>query len=241
LQQHTRRRAKVSVIGPLSALLRRYINADSILELTPNPNDSDVLIANGVAIPENWTKPALSINPPHAPPGWRRGTKLQNVSLASAHGAAGPILKNVDLSAIAIYQLTPWIPGDNPPQIVVVRLGTDAIILRNDPTAASAPLAPRVSIAFDCSAENTNLPLTQQYVVLMGNIFRWIIPKTTGKIVYEQPETEIKPDAGSGVLQPHQVNFQLWAYLTAIAILLWIAGWSTRGGDNKTTSGGKQQ
>jgi hypothetical protein len=235
LVQRTRHRAKIAVIGPLSALLRRYIEADDILEFTPNSGDTDVLLTNGIAIPKNWTKPALSINPPQPPTGWRRGEQLQNFSLTSAHGATGPILKNVDLTAIVIRHLTPWIPGDNPQQIVVARLGTNAIILRNDPTATTTPLPPRVSIAFDCSAENTNLPLTQQYVVLMGNIFRWIIPKSSGKAIYEKPSTETKPDITSNIPRWPRSNFQLWGYLTAIAILFWVAGWATGG---KTTPGG---
>ncbi len=225
LVARARRNAKVAVIGRFPALLRRYIEADDILELTPNLNDADVLVASGIGIPKSWTKPAVSINPPQAPTGWRRGEQLQNVSLTSAHGATGPILKHVDLSGIVIRRLTPWIPGDNPQQIVVARLGDDAIILRNDPSATTSGLTRRVSIAFDCSAENTNLPLTQQYVVLMGNIFRWIIPKPAGKTIYEQPQLEIKPVIGGEVSKRPQENFQLWGYLTAIAILLWIAGW----------------
>ena len=231
LEQRTWRCAKVAVIGPLSALLRRYIDADDILELTPNPNDADVLVTNGVGIPENWTKPVLSINPPSPPTGWRGGETLQNVLLTSAHGADGPILKNVNLSGIAVRNLTPWVLEDNPRQIIVARIGTDAIILRNDPASSNTPLPPRVYIAFDCSEENTNLPFTQQYVVLMGNIFRWIIPKTSGKTIYEQHETEPRiVEISSNVLKPPRENFRFWGYLTAVAILFWITGWAVCGG-----------
>ncbi|MCK5114908.1 MAG: BatA domain-containing protein [Phycisphaerae bacterium] len=243
LVQRSQREAKVAVVGPLSGLLRRYVSADDILQLTPNPKDADVLIANGLAIPANWTKPALSINPPKPLPGWRRGETMQNVVLISAHGAAGPILKNVDLSAVAIRKLTPWIPIDNPTQIIVARLGADAIILRNDPAAGNTPSPRQVYIAFDCSAENTNLPLTQQYVVLMGNIFRWLVPANTGQTIYERPANEnFAADTSSNFIkkieQPRE-DFQLWGYLTAVAILLWLTGWALVGvaGGGKTASG----
>jgi hypothetical protein len=42
----------------------------------------------------------------------------------------------------------------------------------------------RVQVAFDLAAENTNLPVSPQFVVLLANCFRWLAPEGQARPTY---------------------------------------------------------
>ncbi len=60
-------------------------------------------------------------------------------------------------------------------------------------------------------------------------------------MVYEQPQIEPKPDIVGKISQRPQENFQLWGYLTALAILFWITGWSAPRARSNNISGGNNK
>ncbi len=184
LVRRNRRRVRVAILGRSEPMLLRYIAADPLLELWADAKDAHVVIANGVAPPAG--KPALVINPPVAPVGWRKGLLQQNVVLNNADIAGDdPILRGVNFDGIAVRWLAGWIAGNNPVGLPLVRLDDEAVLLRTNPAAAAdVPTARRVTLAFDLAAENTNLAVSEQLVILLANIFRWLSPGGKAEITY---------------------------------------------------------
>lgn len=188
LVRRQRRRVRLAVVGPDEPMLRRYIESDPLLELWGDAKDADVVFINASTVPAAVkNKPALVINPAAAPAGWRRGPQKQNVVLDEADLAADdPILRDVNLAGMAVRRMTPWIAGDFPSGRPLIHIDGEAVLLRNAPAAAAtAPGPRRVYVAFSLAAENTNLTVSEPFVILLANIFRWLAPAGKAEATYE--------------------------------------------------------
>ena len=177
------RRRTVALVGPDEPLLRRYVSADEALLLVASPASADVVIANRDRPPAG--RAALVINPSADPPGWRRGQVLSAVVLDRAHVAADDaILRGVNLRSVAVRRLRPWVGSDTASQQVLVALGDEAVVLRDAPGPGGRQ-ARRVYIAFELSADNTNLGMSEAFAVLLANAVRWLAPGRGARATYE--------------------------------------------------------
>ncbi|NBB95687.1 MAG: hypothetical protein GVY16_08085 [Planctomycetes bacterium] len=172
LARQPREPIRVALIGRDAGMLRRYVEADTLLEPVAGPDDADVVVAVGADAPSG--RPVLRIDPSGAPAGWRRGDRRQAVTLDAADIAADdPLMRNVDVDGMAVRRVTPWIPGDVAAGRAVMLLDGEAVAVRS----SEAPPAggPRwAAIAFDISPENTNLAVSDAFLVLLANAVRWL-------------------------------------------------------------------
>jgi len=166
------RKQKVSLIGADEPVLRRFVEADETLEPAASPADADVAIANRTRPPAGV--PCLVIDPPADPPGWRRGAVWAAVVLGDADVAADPVMRGVELGSVAVRRLRPWVASGTPSQTVLAGRKGAAIMLRTGGGAAAA--ARRVYVAFELSADNTNLAMSEAFVVFLANALRWLAP-----------------------------------------------------------------
>jgi len=175
--------ARVAMIGPDAPLVRRYVNVDPSLQLVAGAEDADIVIANRVEAPKG--KPALMIDPPSAPAGWRRRNQpLEAVELWKADIAADEaVMRHVDLSGVAVRRLRPWVASGAPAQGRLASYGGDALILRDESDAGDG--AKRIYVAFDLAAENTNFPTTDAFVIFLANVMRYLAPAPVGPERYE--------------------------------------------------------
>jgi len=175
---------KIALLGRDEPVLRRYVEADDALEPVGSAAQADVVIANGVRPPAG--KPSLVIDPPGAPPGWRRATQLADVVLNEADvAAADPLLRGVNLEAVAVRRVRPWVQTAGSAQKVLVSLGGEAIVLRDLAAGPAASDARRVYVAFELSSDNTNLAMSEAFVVLLANAVRWLAPVGKARPGYE--------------------------------------------------------
>jgi len=165
---------KVAMIGADCPPVRRFIRVAPWLELAGGVESADVVIANRTDPPA--TLGALVIDPTRSPPGWRRSDEVFSAALGEADVASDdPVMRDVDLSAVAVRRLRPWVATARDVQERLVTLGGDAVVLRSVPQANSG--APRrVHVAFGLEAANTNFSATEAFVIFMANTMRWLVP-----------------------------------------------------------------
>jgi len=162
---------KVSIVGRDEPLVRRFIAIDPALELVADASDADVVVANAADAPAG--KPALVINPPTAPSGWRAGQPVGPVLLRDADIASDdPILEHVDLSGIAVRRVRPWIASGSPPQRRPASLGGDGLLLAEQPVDGPK----RIFVAFDLAEENTNFGASEAFVIFLANAMEFLAP-----------------------------------------------------------------
>ncbi len=175
LARQNSHRVKVTIQGRDEPALRRYIQADPLLELWAGVGDADLIIANGAEPPSGV--PALMINPPKSPPGLQADGVMENILLSRADvSASDDILKNVALAGLAIRQARPWSADRYSMSRAVSLISVEGRILmsRTAPGSSALSTPRRVYTAFDISAENTNIQTDQNFVVLLANVFRWL-------------------------------------------------------------------
>jgi hypothetical protein len=171
LARRPRARVAVALVGRDAPMLRRYVEADDLLELAADPEEADVVIANGADAPID--RPALLIDPPNPPAGWRRGDARRNVTLDAADIAADdPLMAGVNVAGMAVRTVAPWIAGDVAAGEPAMLLDGEALVIRSTDAPGSGPR--RVALAFDISAENTNLAVSEAFVILLANVTRWL-------------------------------------------------------------------
>jgi len=199
---------KVAIIGRDEPLLRRFIQADSALELVGAAGEADFIFANLAEPPPD--KPALVIDPPGDPPGWQRGPLRRAVTLADANVAADhPLLARVHLSAVAVRRVRPWTPLDASALQPLVSIDGGAVILAgplraggsgaglgnggSGPAGQAGPgrggvggdLPARIYVAFELSGDNTNLGTSEAFVVLLANAAGSLAPPGATAAAYE--------------------------------------------------------
>jgi len=177
----------VAFVGEDAPLLRRYVANDPALELVAELAQADLVIANGAAPPPEL--PALVIDPPTPPAGWRRGLALGPLDLGAADVAADdPVVADVNLAGIAVRRARPWVAIDRPVGKLLVSTNDGVLVLRSEPAgpaAEPAGSARRVQVAFSLAPENTNLSISPPLVVLLANAVRWLVPGAGGVARYE--------------------------------------------------------
>jgi hypothetical protein len=169
--------ANVAIIGRPDPLIRRFVRKNPALRLVSDPAKANAVIAIGEEPPAGV--PAIVIDPPKPPTGWRKGKSLENFALRDADVLSDhPILASVDFSAVAVRRATGWEPVSAPPQKRLVSIGPDTMVL-----AQANP--PRVWIAFDTTVENTNFAMTKSFVIFLANVFKHLAPQTRSRVSYE--------------------------------------------------------
>jgi len=193
VRSRTRQKA-VAILGADEPKLRQYVRVDPLLRLVADANDADVVIANEVDPPQ--AKPALAINPPTPPPGWSRADPVGPVLPTEVAPARDdPVMRHVDLSALAIRKVSAWVPAAPLPGIALAARNRQALIVRNDPDASPPESRPprRVSVAFSLYGENTNLTTLEGFVIFLADALRWL---TQGE----------RADGEYGFVSPRQVG-----------------------------------
>jgi len=178
---------KVAIVGRDEPLLRRFIQADRSLELVGQAGEADFVLANLAEPPPD--KPALVIDPPSEPPGWQRGPLRRAITLADANVAADdPLLAGVNLSAVAVRRVRPWTPLEGSAFVPLVSVGGGAVILAG-PSRAGGPAGQgrpaRIYVAFELSGDNTNLGVSESFVVLLANAAASLAPPGGAGPAYE--------------------------------------------------------
>jgi hypothetical protein len=178
---------KVAIVGRDEPLLRRFIQADRALELVGSAGEADFVFANLAEPPPD--KPALVIDPPGDPPGWRRGPLCRAVTLADANVAADdPLLARVDLSSVAVRRVQPWTRLDASAIGPLVSIDGGAVILAGPwrSGGGAAPPGPaRIYVAFELSGDNTNLGMSEAFVILLANAAGLLAPPGKAVATYE--------------------------------------------------------
>jgi hypothetical protein len=176
---------KVAIIGRDEPLLRRFIQADRSLELVGSAGEADFVFANRAEPPPD--KPALVIDPPGDPPGWQRGPLRRAVTLADANVAADdPLLARVNLSSVAVRLVRPWTRLDASALVPLVSIDGGAVILAGPLRAGAGPGQPaRIYVAFELSGDNTNLGVSEAFVVLLANAVGLLAPPGRAATAYE--------------------------------------------------------
>ncbi len=171
----------VAMIGPDRRNVRRFVEADPMLELVADANDADAVIAIHATPPAD--KPALVLSPANAPPGWRLGRPIGPLTLASADVAADdPVMRDVDLAAVAVRRVAPWIATGDRPQVRLVTIDGDALALRTPDRTAPR----RVWIAIDPAPENTDLALHYPMLIWLRNAMSFLLDEAGERgAVYE--------------------------------------------------------
>ncbi len=236
----------VAVMGNALSALQRYIQADPRLMLVADAAQADVVIAQGVLPPNN--KAALVLAPPMSMPGGR-----ESVTFASADIAADdPVMRDVNVAAMAVRRVTPMLPGSMFPHTVLLSLDSQPIIMRTTPERDPASDTPwRVYVAFEISRDNTNIDdIPAPYITLLANAIRWLCPADgeRGRYVCEDISDEIAA-AAAGALGVHEEaptsektrlkvprdlsrlhsSLELRPFLIVAAMVCWIAGWRRMG------------
>ena len=197
-------RRKVAIIGRDEPLLRRFIQADRALELVGAAGEADLIFANLAEPPPD--KPAMVIDPPGDPPGWRRGQLRRAVTLADANVAADdPLLARVNLSSVAVRRVRPWTRLDASALQPLVSIDGGAVILASPWRAGGSGAAgrgpagqggvggggvggggpARIYVAFELSGDNTNLGTSEAFVVLLANAAGSLAPPGATAAAYE--------------------------------------------------------
>ena len=175
---------RVALIGRDDPYLRRFVKVNRTLLPAEGVEDADVVIANGAAPPSG--KPALVINPPRPPGGWRAAAaERESVLLADADIARDDeVMRGVDLTGTAVRRVRPWVRGDFPAGKLLVGHKGGALVVRDEPGAAGEAIR-RVYVAFDIHEDNCTLVRTDAYVVFLANVMRYLAPGTKADVTYE--------------------------------------------------------
>ncbi len=179
---------RVALLGGDEPLLRRFVAIHPTLDAVGDVDRADLVIANGVDAPPG--RPALVIDPPAAPPGWRRGEELTTVLLDGAAIAPDPVTADLDLSGVAVRRVRPWLPA-GPPRRALVAVGGAALIV-----STGLGRDRRVYVAFDLAEQNTNLGRREALVVLLENATFWLSPPRGGRTAYVS-ETPLRAGPGA--------------------------------------------
>jgi len=172
-----RRASGVAMIGRDDPLLRRFVTISPDLRLAADPAKADAVIAVGTHAPA--AVPALVIDPPTPPPGWKVGRVLTRFGLRDANLMGNhPILAHTDLSAVVVRRAAGWLPAAAPPHDVIAAMDADAIVL-----AERSP--PRVYLSFDTAAANTNFAMGESFVIFLANAFKHLAPAGRAGLTYE--------------------------------------------------------
>ena len=171
LVSRTGRVRSVAMIGPDERLIRRFVEADPLLRLVGEPGEADLVIANGIGPPSG--KPAIVINAPRAPAGWRRGEARESVMLESATiDADDPVMRDVSLDGVAVRTVEPFVPtAEGASHKQLCRIEGGALILRS-----TTGRTRRIHVAFGLNEQNTNFAMYDAFVVLLANSARWLSP-----------------------------------------------------------------
>ena len=174
--------AKLAMVGRDDPLVRRFIQINPALRLVEDAALADAVIAIAALPPGD--KPALVIDPPQPPPGYRPGEKLTNLPLRQADlQADSPLLRYVDLAAVAVRQSRGWREGDLASGQKIVSYQGQVLVLAQD-----APR--RLYVAFDFDPENTNFGLTDSFVAFLANATGWLLPQARRQVSY----SALRPD-----------------------------------------------
>jgi hypothetical protein len=160
----------VAIVGRDDPSLRRFVEAADWLEPVASVGEADVAIANQVEPPEGV--PSLVVAPPSPPPACRAGKLRQDVRLGEADVLADdPIMRHVDFRGVAVRRLRGWTA---PPRghVPLATLNGEAIILRDAGGVAAGP--PHVYVAFSIEPENTNLSLSESYVLFLAGAMEYL-------------------------------------------------------------------
>jgi len=171
---------KVCLLGRDEPLLRRFVARHAGLAAVGDAGQADLLIANGVDPPAD--KPALVVDPPSSPPGWRRGGKLEAIVLDKLNVAPDPIMAYVDLSGVAVRRVQPWVPIAASWSESLAHDGRGAFIVK---PAAAAGGVRRVCVAFDLAETNTNLGTEPpKLVIFLANVVEYLSPGVGGGVSF---------------------------------------------------------
>ena len=174
--------AKLAMVGRDDPLVRRFIQINPALRLVEDAALADAVIAIAALPPGD--KPALVIDPPQPPPGYRPGEKLTNLPLRQADlQADSPLLRYVDFAAVAVRQSQGWREGDLSSGQKIVSYQGQVLVLAQD-----APR--RLFVAFDFDPENTNFGLTDSFVAFLANATGWLLPQARRQVSY----SALRPD-----------------------------------------------
>jgi len=166
----------VALVGRDNPLIRRFVDVHPSLRAVADPAGSDAVIATAQAAPAG--QPALLIDPPTPPPGWRASKAYAALALRDADVQADhPILAGVDLAGVAIRRSASWTTDGAPAQQRLVAVGADALAL-----AADSPR--RVYLAFDLTGDNTPLVLSKSFVILLANVAKYLLPDLGSQTTY---------------------------------------------------------
>ena len=175
----------VAMTGRDEPMVRRFIRIDPMLLPVGDVKDADVVVAVGAAAPAD--KPALLIDPPAAPAGWRRGETLSDILLRDADVAADdPVMRGVELGSVAVRRVRPWRAAAAAGQRSLMSYKGQSLVVRNSPKAGAAgETAPRqIYVAFDIGGGNTNFAMTDAFVVFLANAMRHLAPGGAGRQSY---------------------------------------------------------
>ncbi len=194
---------RVAVVGRASDALRRYVQADALLQPT-SQGEAELVIAVGVEPPAD--KPALVLMPPSPPTGWQGGEVLQNIALANADAAAdSPLLRDVNLPGMAVRRARAWRAAA--PGLLTVRNRSKAVLSVADQAlavyrAGDDEQPRRIDLAFDISQINTNIDQSDGFLILLANAMRWLAG-------------DVQPTDDYGYLHPTAaVGWRDWQALT---------------------------
>jgi len=159
----------VALLGRDHPMLRRFVAADPLLELTADAADADLIIANGVEAPPG--APALVVSPSFG------DDDRTDVGLGGADVAADdPVMRGVDFAGVAVRALSaPVVSAARRPHPLVAVDG-QTIIWRSADGPLGSQAERRVVVDFDLAADNTNWTLAESFVIFMANAVRWLLP-----------------------------------------------------------------
>ena len=177
LARQTSPLCRLVLIGREDPLVRRFLQVNPAVKTVASPVGADAVVAVGVDPPAGAA--ALVIDPPSPPPGWSADAALEAVALRDAATLADdPLTKYVDFSGVSVRRSAAWRAGEGATGRSVLAVGGRSLILAQD-----GP--PRVYVAFDTSTENTNLALTDAFVIFLANATRFLAPAAAVQTRYE--------------------------------------------------------
>ncbi len=199
---------RVALIGRDSPAVRRFVDASDQLRLAGDPGEADVVIAIAADAPDRT--PALLIDPPTSPAGFRRGEETGPVRLSTADVREDELLQHVDLSAAAVRTVRPWVSvGDSETVETVLSIGQGALIVRRRPGEGTAG---RVYVAMDLSRENTNLAVSHALLIFLANAIDALTPDSPREVGYRtwSPYDSPGRDSLEAIVVPRQAEAGPW-------------------------------
>ncbi len=175
-------KVKLALAGVDDPMIRRFARVYPGVELVADAADTDVVTANRADTTTLNGKPALVLAPLAAPTGYAEGPVVENVALSQANVAADAVLKDVDLSSIAVQRLTTWSAGEDSPLRRLATYQGNAIVLA-DPAVAGGPR--RVYVSFDISQTNATFSATPSFVIFLANVVNFLGNKAPAATAYE--------------------------------------------------------